>query len=103
MKQRWYYQVRGGHTHVRVFMNGGKCGDLCYRNEEFEHVMTTASHDIEFISETETASVPEPDLGAADQQAHDEWLDGEGAQCVTSTGIWHAALAYERTRVARKQ
>jgi hypothetical protein len=33
---KWYYQVLGGHTHVRVFLNGGKCGDLVFRNEEFE-------------------------------------------------------------------
>jgi hypothetical protein len=33
---KWYYSIAGGHTHVRVFMNGGKCGDLCFRNEEFE-------------------------------------------------------------------
>lgn len=32
----WYYKIAGGHTHVRVFMNGGKAGDLCFRNEEFE-------------------------------------------------------------------
>lgn len=32
----WYYKVLGSHTHVRVFMNGGKCGDLVFRNEEFE-------------------------------------------------------------------
>lgn len=32
---KWYFKVRGGHTHVRVFMNRGKCGDLCFRNEEF--------------------------------------------------------------------
>jgi hypothetical protein len=31
----WYYTIQGGHTHVRVFMNGGKCGDLVFRNEEF--------------------------------------------------------------------
>lgn len=35
---RWYYRIRGGHTHVRVFMNGGKCGDLCFRNEEFAQI-----------------------------------------------------------------
>lgn len=32
---KWYYQIRGSHTHVRVFMNGAKCGDLVFRNEEF--------------------------------------------------------------------
>ena len=30
-----YFKVLGGHTHVRMFMNGGKCGDLVFRNEEF--------------------------------------------------------------------
>lgn len=35
---KWYYTIAGGHTHVRVFMNGGKCGDLCFRNEEFTQV-----------------------------------------------------------------
>ena len=35
---KWYYKVMGGHTHVRVFMNGGKCGDLCFRNEEFDRI-----------------------------------------------------------------
>jgi hypothetical protein len=35
---KWYFKVCGGHTHVRVFMNGAKCGDLCFRNEEFEQV-----------------------------------------------------------------
>jgi len=34
----WYYKILGGHTHVRVFMNGGKCGDLVFRNEEFEAI-----------------------------------------------------------------
>lgn len=34
----WYYKVLGGHTHVRVFMNGAQCGDLCFRNEEFEDI-----------------------------------------------------------------
>ena len=34
----WYYKVLGGHTHVRVFMNGEKCGDLVFRNEEFQAV-----------------------------------------------------------------
>lgn len=36
---KWYYTIAGGHTHVRVFMNGGKCGDLCFRNEEFQRLM----------------------------------------------------------------
>lgn len=35
---KWYYQIAGNHTHVVVFMNGGKCGSLCFRNDEFEQV-----------------------------------------------------------------
>jgi len=51
----WYYQQLGGHTHVRVFMNGAKCGDLCFRNEEFEVIMLKHADDkrpiITFIQE----------------------------------------------------
>jgi len=36
---RWYYKVMGTHTHVRVFMNGGKCGDLVFRNTEFQDIL----------------------------------------------------------------
>lgn len=42
------------HTHVRVFMNGGKCGDLCFRNEEFKEVKEDADFsgfNITFIEE----------------------------------------------------
>jgi len=53
---KWYYKVMGGHTHVRVFMNGAKCGDLCFRNVEFQEVLfagtnATTMH-IEFIDES---------------------------------------------------
>lgn len=53
---RWYYQIAGGHTHVRVFMNGAKCGDLCFRNEEFEEIRRESNKIrlIEFINETTT-------------------------------------------------
>jgi hypothetical protein len=33
---KWYYLVMGGHTHVRVFMNGANCGNLVFRNNEFD-------------------------------------------------------------------
>ena len=39
-------------------------------------------------------------IEAADEQARGEWEDGEGAECVTTSGIWHAAIAYERKRLA---
>jgi hypothetical protein len=56
---KWYYQRQGSHTHVRVFMNGAKCGDLCFTNEEFEyiqvhyHLLTVGSWLIQFIAEAE--------------------------------------------------
>lgn len=36
----FYWAKRGGHTHVRLFAGNtanalGKCGDLCFRNEEW--------------------------------------------------------------------
>lgn len=46
---KWYYHIAGGHTHVRVFMNGAKCGDLCFRNEEFAIVRAFVHAD--FIEE----------------------------------------------------
>ena len=48
----WYYSIQGGHTHVRVFMNGGKCGDLVFRNEEFTEISSTPHPHIRFIDET---------------------------------------------------
>lgn len=50
----WYYKVEGGHTHVRVFMNGAKCGDLCFRNEEFEQVkreLAAMTFTVKFVKE----------------------------------------------------
>jgi hypothetical protein len=60
---KWYYTIAGGHTHVRVFMNGAKCGDLCFRNVEFHLVLHrlewkqlvrdgATQSNIEFINET---------------------------------------------------
>ncbi len=36
--QKWYFVHLGGHVHVRVFQNGGKCGELCFTAREFEWV-----------------------------------------------------------------
>lgn len=40
---RFYYRQAGGHTHVRVFcgpsgQTAGKCGDLVFRNEEWDDI-----------------------------------------------------------------
>jgi hypothetical protein len=50
---KWYYQINGGHTHVRVFMNGAKCGDLCFRNEEFEQILQAEGHFANWIVDKE--------------------------------------------------
>lgn len=47
---KWYWYIAGGHTHVRVFMNGAKCGELCFRNDEFREVMNYCPW-IRFIEE----------------------------------------------------
>lgn len=50
----WYFKELGGHTHVRVFMNGGKCGDLFFRNEEFLSIFNKAGgHLIVFVKESD--------------------------------------------------
>lgn len=37
---KWHYRKRGkSHIEVTVFMNGAKCGELCFRKEEFETIM----------------------------------------------------------------
>lgn len=33
-----FYEQKGGHVHMRVFINGAKMGDLVCRVEEFEKV-----------------------------------------------------------------
>lgn len=35
---KWYYTIAGSHVHVRVFMNGASCGQLCFRMEEFAQI-----------------------------------------------------------------
>lgn len=62
---KWYFKILGGHTHVRVFMNGGKCGDLCFRNEEFLSVQADAtqfsSKFIIFVDETPATETKTPE------------------------------------------
>lgn len=37
---KWRTEQRGQHTHVTVFMHGANCGKLCFRNEEFNEIIT---------------------------------------------------------------
>lgn len=48
-RMKWYYKILGGHTHVRVFMNG-KAGDLTFSNEEFL-LIKDSTPNIQFIEE----------------------------------------------------
>jgi hypothetical protein len=54
---KWYWKVGGGHTHVRVFYNGAKCGDLCFRNEEFREIRHSVG-DVIFIDENPVEEAP---------------------------------------------
>lgn len=58
---KWYYTKIGGHTHVRVFMNGALCGRLSFTNAEFAEIASDlrlsnhgAAHKplVSFIDET---------------------------------------------------
>lgn len=54
----WYYIIGPAHTNIRVFMNGAKCGDLCFRNEEFEQIRKDAPTTlITFFNQSERFSL----------------------------------------------
>ena len=48
----WHYSTRGLHVHVHVFVDGGKCGDLCFRIPEFDAIQQGGLGDTEFVEET---------------------------------------------------
>lgn len=41
---RWYYSRAGSYVHVRVFLNGANCGQLTFRNEEFDKLLRSTSY-----------------------------------------------------------
>ena len=76
----WYWQLLGSHVHVRVFVNGGKCGDLVFREDEFnklhdgksEEVFSTQLTNIVFIKEDrENPSITCPRCGRVSYNAGD--------------------------------
>ena len=50
------YQVAGGHTHVRIWINNGVAGNLVLRNEEFEPFLAALGNPQAFddLAERET-------------------------------------------------
>lgn len=50
---KWYWVLRGAHVRVRVFMNGAKCGDLCFRDEEFRVLLGLLRGRVLFFNEDE--------------------------------------------------
>lgn len=36
MKMNAYFKQLGGHVHIRLFINGGKAGDICVDEKEFK-------------------------------------------------------------------
>lgn len=55
---RYRYKVMGEHTHVRVFCGESpehtlaKCGDLMFRNEEFQEIKAGVGVVCEFIEDS---------------------------------------------------
>lgn len=89
---KWYYTQLGGHTHVRVFMNGGKCGDLCFRNEEFAEIRDWAADRpyLQFIDEgrpeAEYREKIRDDERIAEQSAREREENAESSPSEDSTG-----------------
>lgn len=52
---KWHYKVCANHVHVRVFMNGARCGNLVFDLEEFEQIRREQSTigTIEFVQDTQ--------------------------------------------------
>ncbi len=46
-----YHKLLGGHVHMRFFVNGGKAGDLCMRDDEF-NVFKNVAKFIQFTDES---------------------------------------------------
>lgn len=56
---KWYYTTQGPHVRVRVFMNGAKCGELCFRKEEFEQIHRNSLLNVPGECPVITAFIPE--------------------------------------------
>ena len=56
---KWYYRSNGIHVDVRVFMNGGYCGKLCFRLDEFNEIMNRSGNLINYINEAQK-DLPSP-------------------------------------------
>lgn len=89
---KWYYEIRGGHTHVRVFMNGGKCGDLCFRNAEWYEVRQYCPW-IQFIEDIEQ-ELRDPAVRGRIQSAIAKRLDVTCPKCghTDPEARWKAAI-----------
>lgn len=49
---KWYFRILGSHAHIRCFINGAHCGNLCLRFGELQEVQKHCPW-IEFIEEPE--------------------------------------------------
>lgn len=47
-----YHKTLGGHIHMRLFMNGGKMGDLCIRVEEWARFQSCFTTNTVWVDET---------------------------------------------------
>lgn len=51
-KVKVFWKKLGGHVHCRVFVNGGKAGDLVFREEEWQWMTAYGfTHRVELVEE----------------------------------------------------
>lgn len=74
-------------------------GKLMLRDQKIDRLIPFDPEHPDAVEIVEAINAHQVASTATDQQAQDEWADGEGKDCVTTTGIWHAALQWERRRV----
>jgi hypothetical protein len=69
---RFYYTELGKHTHVRVFVNGAKCGDLVFHNDEFFVFRSTALKLNNNEQKVEFKEMPDEPVIAAVTEEHEK-------------------------------
>lgn len=58
----WRYRLLGNHAHIRVYLNGALCGELCFGAAEFREFARErrGNVEVEFIDEIVPLAHAEP-------------------------------------------
>ncbi len=60
----WHFSTLGAHTHVRVFTDGIKAGELCFRTDEFERLQREIGESVLFAPDVRADSQEPIDYNA---------------------------------------